>query len=126
MTDSFFHIVDYVVLVLFVLISMAIGVYYGLFKKQKTTEEYLLGNRNMHMLPVALSLLVTFQAATSVMGIPTEIYMYDTMVAYFFIAIMLASFIQAMFIVPLLYPLKLTSAYEVRFCYLYLPLHIKY
>jgi len=38
--------------------SVAIGIYFGCFgSKNSTKEEYLLGGRQMHPLPVALSLL---------------------------------------------------------------------
>lgn len=108
-----FHIADYVILVLFLIISSGIGLYYGVFHRQVTTEEYLVGGRNMHLVPVAMSLLVTYQSAISVLGVPLEHYMYDMMSNYMWIAIMIASAVQGLVIVPLLYPLKLTSAYEV-------------
>ena len=113
--DLHFHIVDYVIMAAFLLISLGIGVYYGLVQKQKTTEEYLFGNRQMSLLPVALSMLVTYQSAISVIGIPAEIYIYNTMVMYTLVGIAVANLIQYSMIVPLMYPLRLTSAYEVRF-----------
>ncbi|XP_052769254.1 sodium-coupled monocarboxylate transporter 1-like isoform X2 [Mya arenaria] len=66
----------------------------------------------MNLLPVALSLVVTFQSAISVLGVPMEHYIYDTMTNYMFVAIMIANAIQALVLVPLLYPLRLTSTYE--------------
>lgn len=113
MADLRFHIADYIVMVLFLIISSAIGIYHGFFKKQTTTEEYLLGNRQMHLLPVALSLLVTYQSAISVLGIPVEVYLYNVMIIYLYFAVCIAIFLQAAMIVPLLYPLRLTSTYEV-------------
>ena len=92
---------------------MVIGVYFGVIKKQRTTEEYLLGNRQMQLVPVALSLLVTFQSAISVMGTPMEVYLHDAMVYHIHIGICCAYIVQYFFLVPLLHPLKLTSVYEV-------------
>ncbi|XP_045187276.2 sodium-coupled monocarboxylate transporter 2-like [Mercenaria mercenaria] len=112
MEDLRFHIVDYVVMALFLVISSIIGVYYGFFKKQSTTEDYLLGGRQMHLFPVALSLLVTYQSAISVLGVPVEVYLYNIMMFYMYIAIGIANFMQATLIVPLMYPLRLTSTYE--------------
>ncbi|XP_045170898.2 sodium-coupled monocarboxylate transporter 1-like [Mercenaria mercenaria] len=107
-----FHTADYVVMVIFVVISSAIGIYYGFYKKQRTTEEYILGNRQMHFVPVALSLAVTFQSAVSIIGYPSEIYLYNTMVVYTIFGMTIAYLLQAFFIVPLVHPLRLTSAYE--------------
>ena len=109
-----FHVADYVILTVFLFISLAIGVYYGIIKKQLTTEEYLFGNRQMSLVPVAVSLLVTYYSAGSVIGIPAEIYLYNTMIIYAFIGISLSVMIQYWLIAPLMYPLRLTSPYEVR------------
>lgn len=116
MKDLRFHVADYIVMAFFLLVSSAIGIYYGFFKKQTTTEEYLLGGRQMHLLPVALSLLVTYQSAISVLGIPVEVYLYNIMTLYLYIAISVANMMQATMIVPLVYPLRLTSTYEVSTC----------
>ncbi|XP_052767859.1 sodium-coupled monocarboxylate transporter 1-like [Mya arenaria] len=110
-----FHVVVYIIMVLFLVISTTIGLYFGFYKKQRTTEEYLLGGRKMNLLPVALSLVVTFQSAISVLGVPMEHYIYDTMTNYMFVAIMIANAIQALVLVPLLYPLRLTSTYELLY-----------
>ncbi|XP_052275094.1 sodium-coupled monocarboxylate transporter 1-like [Dreissena polymorpha] len=107
-----FHVLDYVAMGLFFLVCTGIGVYYGCYKKQKTTEEYLLGGRRMHLIPVAISLLVTYQSAISVLGVPLETYVYNTMSYYMVVAIMIAHAIQGFFIVPLVYPLGISSSYE--------------
>lgn len=109
-----FHTADYVVMVIFLVVSSAIGVYYGFFKKQKTTEEYIFGNRQIHLVPVALSIAVTFQSASSIIGLPSEVYLYNIMVFYISFGIALANIVLAFVIVPLLHPLKLSSAYEVQ------------
>ena len=106
------HTADYAVMGGFLVISLGIGVYYGLFKKQRTTEEYLMGNRQMQILPVALSMLVTYQSAISVIGIPAEFYLYHSMSCYVWLGIIAVIVVQCYMIVPLMYPLHLTSAYE--------------
>ena len=111
--ELYFHIADYIVMGGFLLISLAIGVYYGVIRKQKTTEEYLLGNRQMQLLPVALSMLVTYQSAISMIGVPAEMYLYNTMFYYIYVGIALSTALQYCLIAPLIYPLRLTSAYEV-------------
>ena len=56
--QTLFHWADYLVLALTLAISLFIGLYYGCFgSKQKTDLEYLLANRQMKTLPVAISLI---------------------------------------------------------------------
>lgn len=52
-----FSWVDYVVFVFMLAISAVVGVYWGFMKKQSTQTEYLLGGRNMKVVPVAMSLV---------------------------------------------------------------------
>ena len=50
------HIFDYVIFGILLAISLGIGIFHSLFgKKNKTTEEYLMGNRQMSPIPVTLS-----------------------------------------------------------------------
>lgn len=56
--DAHFSGTDYFVLILLLLISMAIGIYFGYFDgKEKTTVEYLMGGRRLKTIPVAISLV---------------------------------------------------------------------
>lgn len=50
---------DYTVFVVMLTVSAAIGIYFGFFegKKNKTTEDYLLGGRKMKVFPIAVSLI---------------------------------------------------------------------
>lgn len=52
-----FSIVDYAVLGIMLVVSCAIGTFYGFFaKKQETSNDFLLGGSNMGTLPMSLSL----------------------------------------------------------------------
>lgn len=56
-----FHNIDYVVFGALLMVSMAIGVYFGYFSKsEQTTEEYLLGGRKMKTIPIAISLIARY------------------------------------------------------------------
>lgn len=49
---------DYLVFVLMLLLCIFIGIYFGFFEKKNSTEaEYLVGDRNMSVFPIALSLV---------------------------------------------------------------------
>lgn len=52
-----FSWVDYVVFVFMLAISAVVGVYWGFMKKQTTQNDYLLGGRNMKVIPVSMSLV---------------------------------------------------------------------
>ena len=118
MMELRFHVVDYIIMGTVLIVSLGIGVFFGVIRKQRTPEEYLLGNRHMQLLPVAVSLIVTFQSAISVIGVPAELYLYHTMSLYGFLGLILSYFVQSFMVVPLVYPLRLSSAYEVRSVYL--------
>lgn len=60
--------VDYVIFSLVLCISAGIGIFFGCIKKQKNTDEFLLGNRKMGILPVSLSLLASFMSAITLLG----------------------------------------------------------
>ena len=109
------HVADYVVFAGALVIALGIGVYYALTgDRQRTTGQYLLGNRKMSLLPVTISMMVTYISTLTLMGYPTEVFAYG--VQYCLgsfsgaIGIVLASYV----FLPVFYPLKLTSVNEVR------------
>ncbi|XP_035825117.1 sodium-coupled monocarboxylate transporter 1 [Aplysia californica] len=113
MVKHSFYIGDFVVFGLTILVSIGIGIFYALSGgRQKTTSEYLVGGRSMKFLPVAISLLVSFESSIMMLGLPAEGYVYGIQYvmgsAGFFISQLLSVFIM----VPLLHPLRITSAYE--------------
>ncbi|GCB79428.1 hypothetical protein scyTo_0020780 [Scyliorhinus torazame] len=61
-----FQVWDYVVFVFLLLVSAAIGLFFA-FKRgrtgQETTEEFLVGNRQISAYPIALSLASSFLSA---------------------------------------------------------------
>ena len=66
--DSSFGVLDYVVFSLVLVVSAAIGIYHGCRRRQGTVQDFLLGNRQMKILPVSLSMLATFMSAVTVLG----------------------------------------------------------
>lgn len=53
--------IDYAIFIVLLVVSNLIGFYYGFIskKKQNSTTEYLLGDRQMMVVPIAISLIVT-------------------------------------------------------------------
>lgn len=104
---------DYVIFAICLCISLGIGVYHAFFGGgQDTTEKYYYGNRNMGALPVALSMLVTYQSSIFMLGYPGEMYIYGSMFWLSFIGVGLGFILVAVFEAPLLHPLNIRSAFE--------------
>ncbi|XP_021951662.1 sodium-coupled monocarboxylate transporter 1 [Folsomia candida] len=112
MSFATFTIMDYVVLLSTLIISMAIGVYYAVFKKQETNADLLVGGRSMPLIPTALSLLATYMSPILVLGYAGEIYSYGTLMYETVFSSLVIVPIAAWIFMPTLYNLKLTSAYE--------------
>ncbi|CAD7676454.1 unnamed protein product [Nyctereutes procyonoides] len=110
---STFSLVDYVVFVLLLVFSLAIGLYHA-FRGwgQHTVGQLLMADRKMSCLPVALSLLATFQSAVAILGVPSEIYRFGTQYWFLGCSYFLGLLIPAHVFIPVFYRLHLTSAYE--------------
>lgn len=116
LTMKTFHIIDYIIFILTLLISSAIGIFYAWKdKKCQNTTDFLLGGRKMPLFPVALSLMASFLSSVSVLGVPTEIF-YNGAIYWVgaFSAFLFIPF-TVHFILPVLYNAGLSSAFEVRF-----------
>lgn len=109
-----FGAVDYIVFILTIVVSLGIGIYYALSGgRQRTTSEYLVGNRKMAVLPVAISLLVSFESSIMMLGTPAEIYRYGIQWIWANLGFFCANLLAIKVMVPLIHPLKITSANEV-------------
>lgn len=70
-----FTVADWVIFAGLLLISACIGIYYAVAGgKQKTTKEFLMGNRDLKIVPVAVSILVSFLSAILILGAPADMY----------------------------------------------------
>jgi len=106
---------DYVVLAVFLFISVGIGFYHSLTGgRQRTTEEFIMANRRLDILPTTLSLFVSFVSAISMLGSTAEIYMYGIQFMIWMpIGFSVSSLVVERFIVPWIFPLKLISINDV-------------
>lgn len=109
-----FGTVDFVVFGVMLLLSTIIGIYHAFTGgRQRTTKEFLFANRGMMAVPVALSLLASFMSAITILGVPSEIYIYGTQ--YWLI---IASYVilfpsVALIFVPVFRAVDISSSYEV-------------
>jgi Na+/proline symporter len=108
------HVADYVVFSATLVISLGIGLYHACTgDKQKTTKDFLMGNRRLRTLPVALSMLVSFISAILVLGTPAEMYTRGTLLFMRSNGYAIACLISSCLFVELFHRLNITSSFEV-------------
>ncbi|XP_001632376.2 sodium-coupled monocarboxylate transporter 1 [Nematostella vectensis] len=114
MADERFSVVDYVVFSIMLLISAAIGIWYGCGPggKQTSTKEYLLADRKMKVWPVAISLLVSYLSAITLLGVPSEIYTYGAQYYVLIISYFIICAFVAIIFVPMFRRVNITCANE--------------
>ncbi|XP_060064284.1 sodium-coupled monocarboxylate transporter 1-like [Ylistrum balloti] len=117
-----FTTLDYFLFVAVLLVSFFIGLYYmlkeKLAKQQATSDDILMGGREMPVFPVAMSLVASYMSAITVLGTPTEMYVFGTQ--YYMVAFsgLLTYPVTCFVFLPFFHNLGLTSAYqylELRF-----------
>ena len=116
-----FQLLDYCLFVAVLFISALIGIYYLLkekwMAKAATSDDILMGGREMHLFPVAMSLVASYMSAITVLGIPTEMYVFGTQ--YWLVA--LSGFmtypVTCHVFLPFFHNLQLASAYQVSYEY---------
>uniref|UniRef100_A0A915J7G9 Sodium-coupled monocarboxylate transporter 1 n=1 Tax=Romanomermis culicivorax TaxID=13658 RepID=A0A915J7G9_ROMCU len=107
------QIADYVVFVAILVSSAAVGFYHACRGgRQRTNREFLMADRNMPVFPVAMSLMATILSAISILGLTSELYFYGTMYWTIILAYLISITLSSTIVLPILYDLKLTSAYE--------------
>jgi len=109
-----FYVADYIIFILFLVLSTAIGLYHAFVGgRQKTTAEYLMGGRNLRTLPVAISIVASVISGILILGHPAEVYTRGSQFTMRIFGHMIASVLASYTVVPLFFHLKVTSAFEV-------------
>lgn len=111
--DKSFGVVDYAVFITMLIISGGIGVYYRFSGgKQKTNNEYLFGNKNQSLIPVAFSLMASFMSAITLMGLSAENITYGTQFVVINVSYIIATPIVSHVFLPVFFKLGAVSVYE--------------
>ncbi|XP_071963065.1 putative sodium-dependent multivitamin transporter [Antedon mediterranea] len=122
---NYLGVLDYVILAFVVLIAAVTGIYHGFAKGgQTTTEEFLVADRSMFSLPIAMTLLASFISPITILGKPAEIYTYGGQYFVFIICHLLLFPAIAFIFIPVFHGLRITSAYEYLKLRFGLPLQI--
>ncbi|XP_071835571.1 sodium-coupled monocarboxylate transporter 1-like isoform X2 [Apostichopus japonicus] len=108
-----FTVWDYIVFIMLLAVSAGIGVYHACTGgKQSTTKEFLLADRNMNALPVAMSLVASFISAITYLGTPVENYLHGSMFWLFGFAYIVVGILTIRLFMPVFFNMNITSAYE--------------
>ncbi|MFK7771286.1 MAG: sodium:solute symporter [Saprospiraceae bacterium] len=104
------HTIDWAVLVF----TLLFIVFYGLWKtrKVKTTESYLLGDRELKWWTIGLSIMATQASAITFLSTPGQAFDDGMRFAQFYFGLPIAMVILAVFVLPIFYRLKVYTAYE--------------
>ena len=104
------HIVDWIVL----LSTLAFIVAYGIYKTRnvKSTESYLLGDRDLKWWTIGLSVMATQASAITFLSTPGQAYEEGMGFAQFYFGLPIAMVILCIFVLPIFYRLKVYTAYE--------------
>ncbi|GFG39318.1 hypothetical protein Cfor_02243 [Coptotermes formosanus] len=109
----FFGWLDYGMFGSMFVISTIIGIYFGCFgTRQRTKNEYLLGNKKMSIFPIAMSLTASHISGITLLGAPSEIYTFGTQYWMMCLAACIVCAVVAVAYLPVFYTLQLTSTYE--------------
>ncbi|RZB62225.1 sodium-coupled monocarboxylate transporter 1-like, partial [Asbolus verrucosus] len=104
---------DYVMFAIMLLVCVAIGLYFGFYRSSTSAQEYLVGSRKMNIFPITMSLIASFISGISILGIPTETYLYGTQYVYILGGFVISTVIMSYIYLPVFYGLNLTSSYEI-------------
>ncbi|XP_043823643.1 sodium-coupled monocarboxylate transporter 1-like [Dromiciops gliroides] len=108
-----FGVWDYLVFAGMLFISAAIGIYYAFSRGgRQTPKEFMVGDRQMTAMPVALSLTASFISAITVLGTPSEVYRFGAIFSMYAISQVLVVLITAEVFLPVFYKLGIASTYE--------------
>ena len=105
---------DIVLLSISLVASASIGVYHGIKGLKATTNEYMLGGRRMNPIPLAMSMTVGTVSAITIMANAGEMYTYGTQLWMMDLGIAIGLVIVAKVFIPIFYPMKMISLYQVR------------
>lgn len=103
--------VDWTIIVLYAAAMLGVGLYYS--RRQKTTEEYLLGGRQMRSFLVGISLYASLLSTISYLAVPGEMIKHGPVPLLGYLAIPVIFLVVGYALIPHFMKLPYTSAYEI-------------
>ncbi len=108
---SWLQTADWVIIFLYLSVVIGLGFHFG--KGQNSTKDYFLGNRNIHWWGVSFSILATETSALTFLGIPAVAYAGDLSFIQIIIGYVIARLILAVVMVPLYFKKEVYSPYQL-------------
>lgn len=105
-----FGIINYIVVALYLLVSVVIGIYFA--RKQKSTEDYFTGGGRIPWWAAGLSVFGTLLSAITFMAIPAKAFVTDWSFFFLNITAILITPVIAFIFIPFFNKLKIKTAYE--------------
>ena len=102
---------DWIIVILYGIGMLAVGFYFS--RKNKSSDDYMLGGRNMKSWRVGLSLFATLFSAVSYLSLPGEMIKHGPMIWCLLAAIPFIYIIVSYLFIPFIMKLKISSAYEL-------------
>ncbi|XP_031346898.1 sodium-coupled monocarboxylate transporter 2-like [Photinus pyralis] len=109
---------DYFIFSASIIVSLCIGLYFGLCKKRQSADDYLLGNRSMKLVPIGLSMIASQISGVTLLAYPSEIYTFGANALWMCLAVAIACAITCYVYLPVIAKLKTPSIFqyvELRF-----------
>ncbi len=104
-------ILDWMVVAIYIIGMLAIGVYFK--RRTKTTDDYMLGGRNMKPWKVGLSLFATLFSAITYLGMPGEMIKHGPMMWTKIASLPFVYAVVGWYLIPHIMKLRVSSAYEL-------------
>ncbi|HIL71027.1 MAG TPA: sodium:solute symporter, partial [Verrucomicrobia bacterium] len=108
---SWLQTADWVIIFLYLSVVIGLGFHFG--KGQNSTKDYFLGNRNIPWWGVSFSILATETSALTFLGIPAVAYAGDLSFIQIIIGYVIARLILAVVMVPLYFKTEVYSPYQL-------------
>jgi SSS family solute:Na+ symporter len=102
---------DWAIVVLYAAAMLGVGLYYS--RRQKTTEEYLLGGRRMRSFLVGISLYASLLSTITYLAVPGEMIKHGPVPLLGYLAIPVIFLVVGYSLIPHFMRLPYTSAYEI-------------
>jgi solute:Na+ symporter, SSS family len=104
-------VVDWIFIGLYAVATISLGVYYS--RKQTSSDEYFVGDRNMNSFLVGVSLFATLLSSISYLSMPGEAFGKGPVLLLGLLALPLVYFVVGYGILPFYMRHRVTSAYEL-------------
>ena len=109
-------VLDYVVFISTIVVSLGVGIFFGWRRKSESESSVrdFFSTGQMSMLPVSISMTVSFFSSVSMLGTPAEVYFYGVSIWFLSVSRCLAGTLGYMAFGKMLYALKVRTANKVK------------